>query len=83
MNKYVVRMVLPDGVHSLGNGVRWLLYLQSLAGLIAIHRDDAGGMCFDLLSPAGVTDSKAWADRMAAMCTEFHYNAVRAPEWVG
>jgi hypothetical protein len=79
MNNYVVRVVLPDGVHELSAQVRTLLHCLGHGGPMVIHRDDEDGMCFDIVPPAGVTDTKAWADEMAAALESFHYNAVRAP----
>lgn len=78
MRNYVVRIVLPDGVHELTPEVRTLLNLQAHAGLVVVHRDDKDGMCFDLLPPAGV--SVTWADETAWTFVGEHYNAVRAPE---
>ena len=79
-NNYVVRLVLPDGIHDIEPPVRTLLALQARVGIVAVHRDDKDGMCFDLLPPAGTEDSKAWADETAAIFEGCCYNAVRAPE---
>jgi hypothetical protein len=78
MKDYVVRIVLPDGVHDLDPQTRLLLILMGQAGVIQVHRDDGGGTCFDLLPPAGA-ESKAWADKTAEAFNDFHFNAVRAP----
>ena len=78
MKDYVVRIVLPDGVHDLDPQTRTLLVLMGQSGSIQIHRDDVEGMCFDLLPPAGV-DTREWADKTAAEFAGYHYNAVRAP----
>ncbi len=78
MKDYVVRIVLPDGVHDLDPQTRTLLVLMGQSGNIQIHRDDVDGMCFDLLPPAGV-GSRDWADDTAAKFADYHYNAVLAP----
>lgn len=79
MNKQVVRIVLPDGVHDLDPQTRTLLVLMGQSSILQIHRDDVDGMCFDLLPPAGV-NSRDWADDTAAEFSGYRYNAVRAPE---
>ena len=77
--KYVVRLVLPDGVHELTALVRTLLLVLHRAGSLTVHRDDTDGMCFDVLPPANV-DTKVWADHTAKDFTNYGFNAVRAPE---
>jgi hypothetical protein len=71
--------VLPDGVHDLSAQTRTMLVLMGQSGNIQVHRDDVDGMCFDLLPPAGVTDTKQWADQTANDFESYHFNAVRAP----
>ena len=44
MKDYVVRIVLPDGVHDLDPQTRLLLILMGQAGVIQVHRDDGGGI---------------------------------------
>ena len=70
MKDYVVRIVLPDGVHDLDPQTRLLLILMGQPGVIQVHRDDGGGTCFDLLPPAGV-ETRAWADKTAASLQRF------------
>ena len=78
MKDYVVRIVLPDGVHDLDPQTRTLLVLMGQSGSIQIHRDDVDGMCFDLLPPAGV-DTGSGRTRRPPSFAGYHYNAVRAP----
>ena len=77
--KYVVRLVLPDGVHELTALVRTLLTVLHRSGSLTVHRDDVEGMCFDVLPPPNV-DTKVWADHTANDFTHYGFNAVRAPE---
>jgi len=77
--KYVVRIVMPDGVHDLPYLLRELLQILHRCGQVTLHRDDKDGVCFDVLPPSNV-DTKFWADHMAADFTHHGFNAVRAPE---
>ena len=77
MTDYVVRIVLPDGVHDLMAQTRTMLVLMGQSGNIQVHRDDVDGMCFDLLPPAGATVAKQWADQTANDFESYHFNAVR------
>jgi hypothetical protein len=76
--KYVVRVVLPDGIHGLTEDTRQLLRFLNRAGVIVLHRDDPEGVCFDLVPPAGVEDSRVWAASVS-MWDEYSFNAVVAP----
>ncbi len=77
--KYVVRIVMPDGIHELTATMRTLLLVLHRAGSLTVHRDDVEGMCFDVLPPANV-DTKEWADYVANDFSLSGFNAVRAPE---
>ncbi len=76
--KYVVRIVMPDGIHELPPLLRELLQLLHRCGPVTLHRDDAEGVCFDVLPPPNV-DTKFWADHTAADFSHYGFNAVRAP----
>jgi hypothetical protein len=66
------------GNHTIGELLECLRY----AGLVRIHRDNAEGVCFDLVSPAGV-DSETWAQMNADRMSSFGWNAVKAPAMPG
>lgn len=76
--RYVVRVVLPDGINSLTDELRSLLEQFRYAGLITVHREDEQGMCFDMKCPHGIVD-KVWAEQNAKRMQSFWYNAVVAP----
>lgn len=78
MKDYVVRVVLPDGVHELTPLLRTFIHFLDKAGAVVIQRDDVEGMCFDLLPPAGITDARVWAASVT-MYDEYGFNAVPAP----
>lgn len=52
------------------------------AGLVVVHRDDAKGMCFDILPPARPAnlDTQVWAHMQATRMQSMLVNAVAAPE---
>lgn len=73
----VVRVVLPDGIHELTDHTRQLLRFMDRAGVIVLHRDDADGVCFDLLPRDHIQDTTAWA---VSVCRDDQgFNAVAAP----
>lgn len=76
---YVVRIVNDN---LLQNGIADCL---RYAGIISIHQSSdpeiiPGGL-FDLRPPAGVRNSKKWAEINAERMESFGINAVCAPEW--
>jgi hypothetical protein len=78
MTNYVVRILMPDGIHILDPVLRTFLNLLDRTSVIAMHRDDRDGMCFDLMPPAGV-DSASWATLTTGAFCDYGFNAVRAP----
>ena len=82
--KWVIRVVLFRGIDQdeliAGNPL-----VESLryAGIIRVHRDDASGMCFDLMPPSPVcipiSNQKVWAERNSERMRTFGINAVVAP----
>jgi hypothetical protein len=77
---YVVRIVLPDGVHELDPTMRTFLRLLDHTGVITLHQltSAVDGVCFDLVPPSGA-DSDVWTARVANYFAENGFNAVRAP----
>ena len=71
--RFVVRVVLYPDQHEP------LVEALAEVGLAQLHTET----CFDLLPPAGVEDSNAWAARAAADLEARGYNAVKAPAWPG
>lgn len=66
MNKRVVRVKLPDGIHALNDDVR----------VLVLHRC-GDGVCFDLTPPAGV-DARVWASHLTEAS---NFNVIVALEW--
>jgi hypothetical protein len=76
--KLVVRVVLPDGMNELTPELIMFLEQLRYAGLVEVHRNDADGVCFDLLCPHGLND-EVWARQNAEHMQSYTYNAVVAP----
>jgi len=77
LGDWVVRVVLPkDEAYDR----RSLLTGFVQAGYVEIHRDDADGMCFDILPPTYEV-SERWAMRTVVSMTDRGFNAAKAPRW--
>lgn len=74
---WVIRVVLAQ--EEIPSNV-WFECLR-YAHIIRKHRDDDSGMCFDILCPKSISDSKVWSQMNAERMQSFGINAVSAPEW--
>jgi hypothetical protein len=78
--QYVIRVVIGDddtpplATRLEGPFLECLRY----AGLVRVHEGD-GRQCFDLRAPAGVSNTKQWAESNAQRMATFGFNAVCAP----
>lgn len=58
-----------------------LVELLDALGLARLHRTDCAGLCFDLETPAGVQDTKRWAEDAAGLVERLGFSGAAAPEW--
>jgi hypothetical protein len=49
------------------------------AGLVKVERQDANGLCVDIIPPNTIIDTRRWARQTAEYMQHLHYNAVAAP----
>ena len=78
MTNYVVRIVLPDGVHDLDPTLRTFLTLLDSIGVVVLQDVDRDGMCFDLVPPVGLNPD-LWIRKTVTVLADYGFNAVRAP----
>lgn len=71
---------MPDGINEVTKELRMFIGQLEKAGLMPVHRNDDSGVCFDLVAPSGITDTKKWAEENARRMQSDTYNAVVAPE---
>lgn len=78
--KWVVRVVLDTELDKRGMPSDALLECFRYAGVLVVHKN-AERVVFDIPAPAGISDTKLWADMNSERMQSFGFNAAAAPQW--